>query len=86
MADSLLEPGEITGPNQVTKVLGLCLIGRDRTSGVDVTKHSAVKKYDARKSGGTMKTAALIFSGLVLAWAAYTLGPDLRRYARMRAM
>jgi hypothetical protein len=41
---------------------------------------------DARRSGGMMKTAALIFSGFILAWAAYSLGPDLRRYARMRAM
>jgi hypothetical protein len=33
-----------------------------------------------------MKKAALLISGLVLAWAAYSLAPDIRRYMRMRAM
>jgi hypothetical protein len=33
-----------------------------------------------------MKKAALLVSGLFLAWAAYSLAPDIRRYLRIRSM
>jgi hypothetical protein len=33
-----------------------------------------------------MKRAVWLVSGLLLAWAAYSVAPDVVRYAKMRAM
>jgi len=36
--------------------------------------------------GGEMKRLPWVVSALVFAWMAYSVGPDLRRYLKMRAM
>lgn len=33
-----------------------------------------------------MKTAAWIFSSLMVVWAVYSVAPDLRRYIKIRSM